>query len=303
MTASRHPDDPAGPAVSGRADLDTRRDPYLGTVVHVVGTRQARPNLPPAGCPFCPGGLEAPEPYDVRWFRNRWPAMPDERCEVVLYTSDHDASLAALGAHAVRKVVDLWAERFVELGGRDDVHYVLVFENRGPEVGATIAHPHGQIYAYDHVPARPARLLTARWRPDADPRERLVAADGDWVAYVPEAPTFPFSLTLAPRSRIPDLAELDGSGRDQLAAILVDVLDRADRLYGEPLPYMMWLHQRPSGGAEWPDAWMHLEIVSPWRSARTARFIAAAEVACEEYFNPVVPEQLAAQLRSLSRAG
>ena len=66
---------------------DTRIDPYLGTVVHVVGTRQARPNLPSTGCPFCPGGLEAPEPYDVRWFKNRWPAMQPDRCEVVLYTS------------------------------------------------------------------------------------------------------------------------------------------------------------------------------------------------------------------------
>src|SRR6187455_734036 len=52
----------------------THTDPYLGTVVHVVASRQARPNLPSTGCPFCVGGLEAPEPYDVRSFPNRWPA-------------------------------------------------------------------------------------------------------------------------------------------------------------------------------------------------------------------------------------
>ena len=99
------------------------------------------------------------------WFPNRWPAMEGDRCEVVLYTPVHDATFASLGVDGARKVIDLWAERTAELGARDDVDYVLVFENRGPEVGATIAHPHGQIYAYDHVPSRQARRLAGGWAP------------------------------------------------------------------------------------------------------------------------------------------
>jgi UDPglucose--hexose-1-phosphate uridylyltransferase len=278
---------------------DTRIDPYLGTVVHVVGTRQARPNLPSSGCPFCPGGLEAPDPYDVRWFANRWPAMHPERCEVVLYTPEHDATFSSLGVEGASKVIDLWKKRFVGLGSRDDVDYVLIFENRGPEVGATIAHPHGQIYAYDHVPERPRRLLDAGWRPELDAPERFVAAHGDWVASVPVAAAFPIALSLAPRTRVPDLAALDSTARCNLALLLVDVLARLDRLYDRPLPYMMWFNQRPTDGAEWPEAWLNIEIVSPWRSAGTQRFIAAAEVACNEYFNPVIPEVLAEQLRAL----
>ena len=166
------------------ARTDQRIDPYLGTVVHVVGTRQARPNLPSTGCPFCVGGLEAPEPYEVRWFPNRWPAMQGDRCEVVLYTPHHDATLSSLGVPGVRKVIDLWAERTTALGQRDDVDFVLVFENRGAEVGATIAHPHGQIYAYDHVPQRPASLLSAGWKPEADCGDRFVAVAArlDWRA-------------------------------------------------------------------------------------------------------------------------
>ena len=115
---------------------DQRIDPYLGTVVHVVGARQARPNLPSTGCPFCVGGLEAPDPYEVHWFPNRWPAMQGNRCEVVLYTPHHDATLPSLGVPGVRKVIDLWADRTTALGRRDDVDFVLVFENRGPQVGA-----------------------------------------------------------------------------------------------------------------------------------------------------------------------
>lgn len=278
---------------------DVRRDPFLGTMVHVVGTRQSRPNLPDTGCPFCPGGREAPEPYDVRWFPNRWPAMPAGRCEVVLYTPQHDAAFASLGIAGARNVIDTWAQRTAELGARPDVHYVLVFENRGPEVGATIAHPHGQIYAYDHVPDRPSRLLDAKWSPDLNPGERLVAEYAGWVASVPLASTYPIAVSLAPRVQVPDLTALDNDGRNGLAALLTDVLARLDRLYDRPLPYMMWLNQRPTDGGEWPQAWFNVEIVSPWRSAGVPRFIAAAEVACGEFFNPVIPEVLAEQLRAL----
>jgi len=281
---------------------DVRTDPHLGTVVHVVGTRQARPNLPSTGCPFCPGGREAPEPYDVRWFSNRWPAMPGERCEVVLYTSHHDATFASLGVDGARKVIDLWAQRTEALGARPDVDSVLVFENRGAEVGATIAHPHGQIYAYDHIPERPLRLLEAKWAPDLQPGDRLVVERDGWVASVPFAATFPIALSIAPRLQVPDLAALGSGERDALATILTDVLGRLDRLYDRPLPYMMWLNQRPTDGGDWPQAWFNIEIVSPWRSAGVPRFIAAAEVACSEFFNPVIPEVLAEQLRDLGRS-
>jgi UDPglucose--hexose-1-phosphate uridylyltransferase len=280
-----------------------RIDPVLGTVVHVVGARQKRPNLPSTGCPFCVGGIEAPDPYDVKSFPNRWPAMPGDRCEVVLYTSEHDATFPSLGIDGALKVVDLWTDRTRTLGARDDVDYVLVFENRGPEVGATISHPHGQIYAYDHVPARQARRLAGTWRPESDPdagaeARQVVAVDG-WSAWVPYAPTFPVALEIAPDHRLPDLPSMNDGQRRGLATILVDVLTRLDRLFDRPIPYMMWLNQRPTVDDNFRDAWFNIEIVSPWRAAGVHRFIAAAEVACDEFFNPVVPEELAERLRAL----
>ena len=279
-----------------------RVDAHLGTIVHVVGSRQARPNLPSTGCPFCVGGIEAPDEYHVRWFRNRWPAMPGDRCEVVLYTPHHDATFWSLGVEGVGKVIDLWTERTAELGARDDVDFVLVFENRGPEVGATIAHPHGQIYAYDHIPDRPGRIFTAGWQPDSRPGERYVASYGGWQAYVPYAPTYPVSLVLAPTERVANLESLSTQGRADLAVLLVDIFERLDSLYDAPLPYMMWLMQQPTGGGDWPDAWFHIEIVSPWRSKGVPRFIAAAEVACNEFFNPVIPEVLAERLRDIAQS-
>jgi UDPglucose--hexose-1-phosphate uridylyltransferase len=107
------------------------------------------------------------------------------------------------------------------------------------------------------------------------------------------------ALAIAPHTRAPSVVALDGAGRDGLAAMLIDILARLDRLHDRPLPYMMWLNQCPTDGSEWPQAWFNIEIVSPWRSAGVPRFIAAAEVACGEYFNPVIPEIVAEQLRAL----
>ena len=277
---------------------DTRVDPHLGTVVHVVASRQSRPNLPADGCPFCVGGLEAPEPYLAKSFPNRWPALGEGKCEVVLYTPDHDATFHSLGTEGVRRVIDLWASRTAALASSDGVECVLVFENRGAEVGATIAHPHGQIYAYEKVPSRIARRFAAGWAPDGDPGARSVIKTPGAVAYAQHASVFPVSLIVAPAERAPDLNSLGDGARDALAGVLVDLFARLDRLYDEPLPYMMWVNQAPRGAV---DGWMSIEIVSPWRARGVARYIAAAEVAGEEYFNPVDPADVAGRLRDLAR--
>jgi UDPglucose--hexose-1-phosphate uridylyltransferase len=276
--------------------LQLLEDVHTGLRTYVVGSRQSRPNLPDAGCPFCPGGLEAPEDYEVRWFRNRWPALPDDRCEVVLYTPEHDATFWSLGVPGARKVVDLWAERSAALGARADVEYVLVFENRGAEVGATIAHPHGQIYAFGFVPELPLRELERGDRFD-DPGDRLVATAPGWRAWVPEAPIFPYALKLAPDAPVPDLPSLDEAGRDGLAALLVDVLQALDGLFAAQTPYMLWIHQRPFDGWDWPKARLHVEIVTPWRAPGVPRFVAAGELGSGVYFNPVAPEAAAQSLR------
>jgi UDPglucose--hexose-1-phosphate uridylyltransferase len=287
------------PDSGGRPRL--RADVHTGALTYVVGSRQARPNLPEATCPFCPGGLEAAEPYEVRWFPNRWPAMPDGRCEIVLYTPEHDTTFWSLGADGARKVIDLWAERTAALGAKPDVDYVLVFENRGPEVGATITHPHGQIYAFEFVPALPLRELERGTLFD-EPEERLVASAPGWRAWVPAAPTFPYALVLAPDAHVPDLPTLDEAGRDGLAVLLVDVLERLDVLFDAQTPYMLWIHQRPFDGRDWPHVRLHVEIVSPWRAAGVPRFVAAGELGSGVFFNPVPPEDAAQSLRDAVRA-
>lgn len=292
--------DASGPFDAERAAASGYRiDPLSGAPAWMVPARQDRPNLPVDTCPFCVGGLEAPEPYEVLAFPNRWPPFTGGRAEIVLYTPDHDASFADLPAHHARRVVDLWAERSAELGARQDVSYVLVFENRGAEVGATIAHPHGQIYAFDIVP--PA--IDAEYRavsPGAFEREAddlVVVRHGEWSAWVPPAATWPYELLLAPDSETPDLPSLSDDQRDALARILVDVVGRLDALFAAPMPFMLWFHQRPFDGIERPDLRVHAHIAPILRAAGTQRFVAAGELGSGVWFNPVEPADAARRLR------
>ena len=278
---------------------EVRRDPLSGDTVVVSGGRQARPDNPD-DCPFCPGGREAPEPYDVRWFVNRWPPLPDDRAEVLLFAPEHGGTLAGLGPAGVRRVVDLWADRTAAHTARDGVAYVLLFENRGASVGATIDHPHGQLYAFDQVPDAPMRELAHEVCVvcGLDHGDRLVTAAGDWTAAVPIAPRWPYELLLAPRAHVPDLPACTDAVRNDLAALLVDALGRLDRLFDEPMPYMLWVHQRPVDGGDWPAAHLHVHVAPLHRLPGTARFVAAGELGSGVWFDPVVPEDAAAALRA-----
>ena len=293
-----------------------RLDPLTREWVLIVGNRQDRPNLPSSDCPFCVGGTEAPDPYEVRAFENRWPAMSpgppigvDEldgpgplpargATEVLLYSPDHDASLGSIGVAGVRAVVDLWAERTAALLSRPEIEYVLVFENRGREVGATIDHPHGQVYGFPFVPPVPRREaetavahgcgLCSTLPGELGDGSRVIARHGSWVATVPYASGYPFGALVAPVDHVPSLADLEDTGRDDLAAALSDLVSRYDRLFDRPFPYLLWVH---------PGVHLHVHLAPPLRTADTQRYVASAEIGTGTLQNPVAPEAAAAALR------
>jgi UDPglucose--hexose-1-phosphate uridylyltransferase len=281
---------------------DLRIDPLTGTNVVVTPWRQTRPNLPEGPCPFCPGGLEAPGPYDVRHFGNRWPALPGGRHEVVLHSPDHDASFPALGDEQAARVVELWSARTAALGAREDVAYVFVFENRGRAIGATIDHPHSQVMAFGAIPPIPARELSGGKchfcaEPDDD---LLVVRRAGWQAAVPWAPSWPYELLIFPDQHVPDLPAAGPGLRAGLGAMLVDALTRVERFLGPAAPYMLWFHQRPADGDGWPAAHLHAHLAPALRAPGVRRHLAAAEFGAGVFFDPVDPRQAAARLRSAS---
>ena len=282
-------------------EADLRIDPLTGARVVVTPWRQKRPNLPQGPCPFCPGGLEAPEPYDVRYIKNRWPALPDGRHEVILHSPDHDSSFPDLGEDKSAQVVELWSARTAALGSRADVAYVFVFENRGRMIGATIDHPHSQILAFGAIPPiAQAELETGECRLCADPGGGLLVTRRDgWQAAVPWAPSWPYELLITPQKRhVPDLPAAGPQLRAGLAAILVDALTRMERLLGRDTPYMLWVHQRPNDGADWPAAHLHLHLSPARRAHGVARHLASAELGAGVFFDPVDPHQAAADWRA-----
>jgi UDPglucose--hexose-1-phosphate uridylyltransferase len=281
-------------------DADLRIDPLTGACVVVTPWRQQRPNLPEGMCPFCPGGLEAPGPYDVRHFQNRWPALPDGGHEVVLHSPDHDSSFPALGDDRSARVVELWSARTAALGAREDVAYVFIFENRGRMIGSTIDHPHSQVMAFGMIPPVPASELSAgHCDLCKDPEDDLlVVRRAGWQAAVPWAPSWPYELLISPRDHVADLPTAGRELRAGLGAMLVEALTRVERLLGPGAPYMLWIHQRPASGDDWPAAHLHLHLAPALRAPGVARHLAAAEFGAGVFFDPVDPRQAAAQLRS-----
>jgi UDPglucose--hexose-1-phosphate uridylyltransferase len=208
--------------------------------------------------------------------------------------------LPALGVAGTARVIELWSARTAVLGARPDVSYVFVFENRGPAMGATIDHPHSQILAFNLVPPVPqAELSTAACELCRDGDGRLtVTRQQAWRARVPWAPSWPYEVLIFPERHVADLPAAGPRLRAGLAAILVDCLRRAERLLGAAVPYMLWVHQRPPSGRDWPAAHLHLHLAPLLRGPGRIRHLAGAELGAGVFFDPVDPLAAAARLKT-----
>ncbi|WP_300013147.1 galactose-1-phosphate uridylyltransferase [Pseudonocardia sp.] len=321
-----------------------RLDVLTGEWVAIAAHRMSRTHLPPADeCPLCPAGRgsapsEIPaEDYDVVVFDNRfpsfaptvldvasevdgdplWPQRPATgRCEVVCFTSDHDAAFSSLPVGRVRTVIDAWADRTAALSALPGVEQVFPFENRGTEIGVTLQHPHGQIYAYPFVTPRTTQLLDRaadhRRRTgrdlfadvlDAERRaaSRVVIDAARWTAYVPAAARWPVEAHLVPHRAVPDFTGLTGEERDELAVVYRDLLGRMESFHGpggEDPPYVAGWHQAPvRTGRDLTR--LHLQLFSLRRAPGRLKYLAGSESAMGAWVNDAAPERIAARLREV----
>ncbi|MFF5174794.1 galactose-1-phosphate uridylyltransferase [Micromonospora sp. NPDC000089] len=314
-----------------------RYDPLTDEWVAVAVHRQTRTFLPPADqCPLCPsreGRLsEIPAPdYDVAVFENRFPSLsqriaeePAEitpftpvrpgqgRCEVVCFTDDHDASFASLSPQRVRLVVEALADRTAALSELPGVEQVFPFENRGVEIGVTLNHPHGQIYAYPFVTPRTRSLLAAARRhaertgggnlyadvlaAERATGDRVVAGNEHWTAYVPAAARWPFEVHLAPHRPVPDIPALSDEERDAFGPLYLDVLRRFDGLFDLPMPYIAAWHQTPVR-IDRELGHLHLQLFSIRRAKDKLKYLAGSESGMGVFINDIAPERAAQLLR------
>jgi UDPglucose--hexose-1-phosphate uridylyltransferase len=317
------PPRPPGPTPpTGQPDWGIRWDALAGEWVVIAAARQDRTFLPPADqCPLdpsAPGRLtEIPAAsYDVVVFENRFPSLaePLGRCEVVCFTADHDASFAALPPSRVRTVLEAWVDRTEALSALPETRQVYCFENRGEEIGVTLHHPHGQIYAFPFLAPRLAQMVAqaqayAREHPgsnlfddlvtaELELGRRIVARNEHWVAFVPVAARWPYEVRIFPAVRVPDLPALGEEARDAFGPLYLDVLRRFDGLFGKPAPYIAAWFQAPVGDpAARGQFAVHLQVLSVRRAADKLKYLAGTESGMGVWINDIVPEEAARRLR------
>lgn len=336
------PIDVEGPAPSP-GKLDAAANPHLrwhplrGEWVAYAAHRQDRTFLPPPQWnplrPSGPGDAPTELPrgrYDVAVFDNLFPALraaahdppalsvPTEpargACEVVVFTQDSAAQLGTLPLPHIELLLQVWGERTRRLGAREDVHYVLPFENRGVEVGVTLHHPHGQIYAYPFVPPVPARmhenerrhferrgrsLLGELLDSELESGARILHAGEHAVAFVPAWARYPYETWVAPRRAVGMLDELDAPERRDLARALKTVLMKFDALWSRPFPYLMAWFQAPLDGRAHPESHLHAEFYPPLRARDRLKYLAGTELAAGMFANDALPEERARELQAV----
>jgi UDPglucose--hexose-1-phosphate uridylyltransferase len=321
-----------------KAEPHLRWHPLRGEWVDYAGHRQGRTFLPPPSAnPLAttrdanaPTELPA-GPWEMAVFENRFPSfvgdaddapdlavptMPSRGvCEVVVFTQDATTSLGRLPLDRIELLFEVWRDRTIELSGRGFVRYVLPFENRGTEVGVTLHHPHGQIYALPFVPPVAAReleqqrehftrhgrgLLADVVKDELADGRRILFDDGPVVAFVPAFARYPYEAWIAPREPVASLTDVGDDLTKGFARALKDLLLRYDGLWGRPFPYVMVLHQAPTDGAPHPEAHVHLEFYPPYRARERLKYLAGVELGAGTFANDTLPEEKAAELRAVA---
>ena len=233
-------------------------------------------------------------------------------CRVVCFSPRHDLTLATMPVEAIRHVVDVWAEQNTELSARPEIGYVQIFENRGAMMGASNPHPHGQIWATEHIPDEPAlelaaqrahleqhgrSLLPSYLELELKQGERVVAENDAWVALVPFWAVWPFEVLLVPREQVATVQAQTPAQRDGLANLLSTVTRGYNAVFDTPFPYSMGLHGAPCDGEEHPEWCLHAHFYPPLlRSATVRKFMVGFELLGSPQ-RDITPELAAETLR------
>jgi UDPglucose--hexose-1-phosphate uridylyltransferase len=310
-----------------------RFDPLSSEWITIASHRQQRAFLPPANaCPLCPttdsNPSELPDVFDVAVFENKGPAFgpgggeishpngdvfgfstqANGRCEVVVFSPEHQGSLASMPENRIRTVISAWQDRTDNLQSQPGIIQVFPFENRGEEIGVTLHHPHGQIYAYPFVTPTTKKLISSIDKVGDDffdrlakfefNSDRVVLESENFVAYVPFAARWPIELHMMPKRQVPDLAALSDSESDELASFYKKLLQGVDWLYETPTPYISAWHQAPMIENR-ERVRLTLQITSPRRAKDKLKYLAGSEAAMGAFVGDVAPEAAAKRLREV----
>ena len=315
---------------------ELRYNPVLRDWLMVASHRQARPQMPKDWCPFCIGSGKVPdEGFDVLRYPNDFPALsqtppdPDDvaggifrvhqaygRCEVLLYSDQHNIRLSELPDEHVHKLAQMWLEVYNDFSSDEHIKYVFIFENRGEMVGVTMPHPHGQVYGYPFVPriikdeVAAAKehfdnvgncIFCEMLAQELTDGRRVIYENEHFVLYVPFFAQTAYSTHITAKQHVASIAQMTGEQLCALGRIVRDASAMYDKLFDKPFPYMMCMHNAPTGGADDEYYHFHIEFIPPMRAADKQQFFASSETGAGAWCNPTSPEEKAGELRNAKR--
>ena len=314
-----------------------RWHPLRGEWITYAAHRQGRTFLPPPEYnplavtlnPTNPTELP-PGNWKIAVFDNRFPSLslqastPPEldiptraaigKCEVVVFTQDAKSALSMLPLEHIDLLLQVWADRTAKLGAHPNIEYVLPFENRGAEVGVTLHHPHGQIYAYPIVPPIPARMqqqaseyyeknktgvLYDLIQKELKAQQRIIYKSEHAIAFVPACARYPYEVWVAPIQPVATFVDLNDAQRVDLACALKTVLLKYDGLWKRPFPYLMTWYQAPTDGKPHPESHLHAEFFPPYRTPDKLKYLAGTELGAGFFAMDVLPEDKASELQQV----
>jgi UDPglucose--hexose-1-phosphate uridylyltransferase len=236
-------------------------------------------------------------------------------CLVVCFSPRHDLTLAEMSAEEITSVVEAWSEQYAELGMSPFINYVQIFENKGSIMGCSNPHPHGQIWATEHVPVEPEKelarqaayleekascLLCDYLKLEVREGERIVCTNEDFVALVPFWACWPFETIVLPRRHVGNITGLSWRERRSLADVLLRLTVRYDNLFETSFPYSAGWHQSPTDGSAHGEWHLHGHFYPPLlRSATVKKFMVGFEMLANPQ-RDITPEAAAERLRGLS---
>ncbi len=311
---------------------ELRYNPLLDDWTMVASTRQNRPNMPKDFCPFCPGSGKVPVHYDVHLYSNDFPvlsenpAQPEQvgggpyetreakgKCEVILYSPDHYSTIPDLTPSHMTKLVQLWSETFERLEKDRDHEYVMIFENRGEEVGVTMPHPHGQVYAYPFIPLKvrtelknakayyiknKENLFDAMIKEEKAFDQRIILENDAFIACIPFFTDYPYGVYVISKENKTAITEFNENEKRVLGEMLQTIVGGMDLLYNKLFPYMMVMHQRPASSEDVSDYYrFHIEFYPPLRDENKIKYNASSETGGWAACNPTSVEENAGYLR------
>ena len=324
------------------ANPHLRWHPLRGEWVAYAAFRQHRTFQPPPQYnplavttdPANPTEMPAGD-YDIAVFDNRFPTLAldaddlpavtvatglaNGHCEVVVFTQDPSASLATLDIRRIELLLQVLADRTRRAAANPQIAYVLPFENRGAEVGVTLHHPHGQIYAYPFVPPvarnmlsqeqayfdekcaeRPtSNLLCDMVQAEISAATRMLYHGAHAVAFVPACARYPYEVWVMPILPAANFAALTDEQRIDLARALKTVLLKYEGLWQRPFPYLMAWYQAPTDGQLHPETQLHAQFYPPYRSRDRLKYLAGTELAAGMFAMDALPEEKARELQNV----